>query len=54
MGSQLSGGLWHDPSVRGDINCWATADELQAAGQPLLAATLHMLTSLRDSLAAQG
>lgn len=54
MGGARSGGLWHAPSARGDTNCWATPDELDAAGQPLLAATLQLLASLRGSLAAQG
>jgi hypothetical protein len=54
MGSSSSGGLWHDPSYRGDINCWVTPAELTAAGQPLLAACLDMLSGLRTQLAAQG
>lgn len=54
MGSNASGGLWHNTSYRGDINCWVTAPELQAAGQPLLAACLEMLAGLRKQLAAQG
>lgn len=54
MGSSSSGGLWHDPSFRGDINCWVTPAELEAAEQPLLAACLEMLLGLRPQLAAQG
>jgi hypothetical protein len=54
MGSSGAGG-WHaDASVRGDTNCWATPQELQAAGQPLLAAVLQLLASLRSSLVDQG
>jgi hypothetical protein len=54
MGSSSSGGLWQDASLRGDVNCWATAAELRAAGQPLLAAVLQLLASLRGQLSAAG
>lgn len=54
MGSNSSGGLWQDASYRGDITCWATGAELQAAGQALPAACLKMLAGLRLQLAAQG
>lgn len=54
MGAHTSGGRWHDEQLRGDVTSWANEGELQAAGQPLLAAVLHMLASLRPQLAQQG
>jgi hypothetical protein len=54
MGASTSGGRWHNEQLRGDVTTWASEGELQAAGQPLLAAVLHMLASLRPQLAQQG
>lgn len=54
MGGSASGGRWHDEQLRGDITSWANEGELQAAGQPLLAAVLHALAALRCQLAQQG
>lgn len=54
MGAKGSGGLWHDPSYRGDVISWVTQHELQEGGQPVLAAVLQLLTSLKQKLMRQG
>jgi hypothetical protein len=54
MGAQTSGGRWHDEQLRGDVTSWANEAELQAAGQPMLAAVIHMLASLKPQLSQQG
>lgn len=54
MGSASSGGLWHDAQHRGDVTSWVTAQELEAAGSPLLAGVLQLLASLKQQLTQQG
>jgi hypothetical protein len=53
MGSSGSGGRWHDPNSRGDINAWVKREEL-AGSYPVLEACLGMLTQLRPLLQEQG
>eukprot|EP00878_Enallax_costatus_P015673 GHUV01016418.1.p1 GENE.GHUV01016418.1~~GHUV01016418.1.p1 ORF type:complete len:158 (+),score=45.13 GHUV01016418.1:1213-1686(+) len=54
MGTASSGGLWHDAHHRGDVTNWVTEQELQAAGQPLLASVIQLLSSLRPQLMQRG
>eukprot|EP00775_Hariotina_reticulata_P013751 gene13751-13870_t len=52
MGSDASGGLWVDPNHRGDITSWVSLPEL--ANQPLLAAVVRLLQSVRGQLSQHG
>ncbi|KAI8476494.1 MAG: GlcNAc-domain-containing protein [Monoraphidium minutum] len=55
MGTARSGGRWVGGGARGDINAWATAEELARGGCAALAASLESLEAqLRRQLAAQG
>lgn len=54
MGTAGSGGLWHDMAYRGDVTSWVTAQQLKDAGQPLIAAVVQLMVSLKQQLTEQG